>query len=98
MPKDRVYQLRLTEGEKKKLAGIASGRELSIAGMIRKDYALGDSPIPTKIERDPSKPLVDNPHLPPAHSASEVKRLAMQRFAHLPLGAAERLVRKELGS
>lgn len=87
MPKTEVYQLRLTSEEKKRLAHLAQEKDLSIAQMIRKDYGLDAE----------TKPLRDNPHVSPDHSASEIKRLAMQRHGHLPLVFAERKVREELG-
>jgi len=107
MPRSEVYQLRLTSKGKGKLAHLARERRLSIAQMIRSDYELdaetdsgGDgesvSQRPAKASADEDRPVGSTP-TPSAHSASEIKRLAMQRHAHLPLHTAEYLVRRELG-
>lgn len=102
MPKDCVYQLRLTSEEKAKLAFVAKGRESSIAQMIRQDYGLDLGREPESVKERPAKASVETPRpvgstpTPSAHSASEIKRLAMQRHGHLPLGFAERKVREEL--
>jgi hypothetical protein len=93
VPRTEVYQLRLHPQEKGRLARKAEERGTSIARMIRQDYGLDAE---TKLERDPSKPLGDNPDLPPEHSASEIKRLARQKHAHLPLASAEWKVKHEL--
>lgn len=77
--------MRVSAEEKEILRTKARESGQSVSDLLRQGVGLEVS-IGTKSE---------TPASPPEHSASEIKRLAMQRHGHLPLAFAERKVREE---
>ena len=100
MRKSRVFQFKLSDEEYEELHQKAGDLGISASELIRERVGLGREPEPVK-ERpakasvEEARPVGSTP-TPSAPSASEIKRLARQRHAHLPLVVGEREVRKEL--
>lgn len=106
MARSERITLRLSPEEKQRFEKEARKEDLQLSVYLRKKLGLsnlgewGATFTPEDVQSpDFGAKLGPNPEVKvaPAHSASEIKRLAMQRHAHLPLGAAERKVREELG-
>ena len=107
MPKDCVYQLRLTSEEKAKLASVAKERDSSIAQMIRKDYGLDQSlrvsgepleAVAAVIKKLPRELPPEKPGpLQQMFDEKRFKQLVAQLQARMPLAKAEEEARKRLG-
>jgi len=84
--KDKRFEMRLPRDEYERLARMAAEREQSVASLLR-EAALALWPIKGEAPRA---------QVSDGASVDEIRRLARQRYAHLPIGLAERKVREEL--
>lgn len=83
MPRDQVYQLRLTSEEKAKLASVAQGRDSSIAQMIRKDYGLDSDAAREIANLNPAPKVVREALEQPSPSTAVSAEMAEKRFKQL---------------
>ncbi len=100
MPRDCVYQLRLTRDEKDRLASMARARDLSIAGLIRAELQLDVEvrrvtfSVPVQEESAPEIRTDSQEETAEASLVPLARQLQNQGYTK---PVAERMARKKLG-